>query len=78
MHLSPLPGGGTMGTEYEMVCAPADISTVNGTTTCANPQWMPQPSVIPSLSASDGGLIAVAILACWAVAFGYKALRRAM
>ena len=67
-----------MGTEYVEVCAPADISTVGGTTSCAAPQWQPQPQFIPSLSASDGALIAVAILACWAVAFGYKALRRAM
>ena len=65
-------------TEYVQVCAPSDVQTTEGVTTCAHPQWEPQPSILPSLSASDGGLIATAILACWAVAYGYKALRRVL
>ena len=63
-------------TTYVQVCAPADMNTSAGV--CSNPQWEPQPSFFPSLSVADGGTIASAILACWAVAHGYKVLTRAI
>lgn len=43
---------------------------------CAAPYYAPAPSFLPALSMVDGGAIGVAILSAWAMAFGWKSLRR--
>jgi hypothetical protein len=70
-----------MQTTLYMACLPANQSTTvdsdgNSVTTCAAPQWVPQPSIIPFLDAGAGVAIGVAILTCWATAYGFKSLRR--
>jgi hypothetical protein len=54
-------------------CDSANVDPV--TLQCSQPVWVVQPSLLPSLSAIDGGLIGFAILAIWAVAYMSRALR---
>jgi len=64
-----------------MACLPANQASETDsdgttTTTCTAPQWVPAPSLIPFLDAAAGVALGVAILTCWATAYGYKSLRR--
>lgn len=61
--------------EVYMACASSSVNATTGG--CSNPVWVQQPSLFPSLSATDGGLIAFAILAVWATAYMSRALRTA-
>jgi len=58
-----------------LACAPADIDATTGA--CAHPVWVAQPTLIPPLDAASGTAIAVAILACWAVAVAFRSTRQA-
>ena len=55
-----------------------DSTDVNPTTqVCAHPYWTVQNSIVPALDMASSVTIGTAILACWAVAYGFKKLRRA-
>lgn len=56
-------------------CAAGNIDPTTGA--CSAPVWIVQPSMLPPLDAGSGITIAVAILACWAIAYGFRAMRRA-
>lgn len=55
-------------------CAEADFDVATGT--CANPVWMYQPALLPPLPADQGLVIAGAMIAACASAWGLKAVRR--
>jgi hypothetical protein len=55
-------------------CDSADVDTTTGA--CAHPYWVQQTGLFPSLDMASGLTIGVAILVCWATAYGFKALRR--
>lgn len=55
-------------------CDSADVDPVTGV--CAHPYWAQQQLLFPELDIPSGLAIGAAILACWAVAYGYKVLRR--
>lgn len=57
-----------------MACDSANVDATTGQ--CSQPLWLPQPQLFPDLDAASGIAIASAILACWAVAFVYRSLRR--
>lgn len=56
-----------------MVCDSANVDASTGQ--CSAPYWVPQPSMFPTLNATDGAVIGGAILVCWAVAYMGRALR---
>lgn len=61
----------------EPVFQACDAANVDATTgVCSVPYWAPQPGLIPQLDMQAGVTIGTAILLCWTVAYGYKALRR--
>jgi hypothetical protein len=64
-----------MTTPVYMACDAANVDATTGQ--CSQPIWLPQPQLFPQLDAADGITIAVAILACWATAYGFRSLRRA-
>ncbi|MGB5851597.1 MAG: hypothetical protein WBG85_04795 [Rhodanobacter sp.] len=55
-------------------CDSADVDPVTGV--CAHPFWTQQQLFFPDLDMPSGVAIGTAILACWAVAYVYKSLRR--
>lgn len=57
-----------------MACDQSNVDATTGQ--CSTPTWVQQPQLFPQLDAADGITIATAILACWAVAYVYKRLRR--
>jgi hypothetical protein len=69
-------------TAYVLTCDEVNVvpasSSSAGTTpaSCTAPYFAPVPSFLPPLSMVDGGAIGMAILAAWAMAFGWKSLRR--
>lgn len=63
-----------MGTPLVMGCDSADVDA--STQTCAHPYWVAQQGLFPSLDAASGITIGVAILVCWATAYGFRKLRR--
>ncbi|TCI10118.1 hypothetical protein EZM97_14460 [Dyella soli] len=64
-----------MGTPVVQGCDSADVDATTGV--CAHPYWVQQQSFFPELDATSGIAISIAILACWAVAYGFKTMRRA-
>lgn len=63
-----------MGTPVVQGCDSADVDATTGV--CAHPYWVQQQNFFPDLDAASGVLIGVAILTCWATAYGFRALRR--
>lgn len=69
-------------TAYVLTCDEANVvpasasSTAYTPATCSAPYFAPSPSFLPPLSMVDGGAIGMAILSAWAMAFGWKSLRR--
>ncbi len=57
---------------YACDSANVDPSTL----VCSNPVWVVQSTFLPPLDATSGITIGIAILTCWAVAYGLKSLRR--
>lgn len=55
-------------------CDSADVDPSTGA--CLHPFWTQQQLFFPDLDMSSGVAIGTAILACWAVAYVYKSLRR--
>ena len=67
--------GGIMFLEpVYLACDSANVDATTGQ--CSQPIWLPQPQLFPELDAASGVAIGTAILACWAVAYGYRSLRR--
>jgi hypothetical protein len=66
--------GCVMVTEY-MACDSANIDATTGV--CSNPVWVQQPTLFPPLDAGAGIAISIAVLACWALASGFKSMQRA-
>lgn len=58
-------------------CMPADFDAV--TQTCSAPVWvMYQPSPFPPLTLEQAAVIGSAIIACWCVGAGFKAIYKAV
>ncbi|MEI2455329.1 hypothetical protein [Lysobacter firmicutimachus] len=56
-------------------CKASDFDAA--TQTCAHPIWATyEPSPFPALSVEEGAVIGAAIVACWAVGAGFKAIYR--
>ena len=51
-------------------------SSAGSSALCSAPYWVASPSLVPSLDATSGITIGVAILTCWATAYGFRSLRR--
>ena len=60
--------------EYQ-ACDSANVDATTGV--CSQPVWVQQQSPFPSLSMTDGGLVAFAIIGCWAMGYLARALRLA-
>lgn len=58
----------------QQVCDQADIDATTGA--CLHPQWVTLQTMLPPLDAAAGVAISAAILAVWALCWGYKVLRR--
>lgn len=63
-----------MATVYVLACAHEDMDVQAGT--CAQEQWIPQPSVIPELTIADAQQIGTAFAFLLAVAFVFRQLRK--
>ena len=63
-----------MSTPVVQGCDSADVDATTGV--CAHPYWVQQQMFFPDLDASSGVLIGVAILTCWATAYGFRSLQR--
>ena len=63
-----------MGTPVVMGCDSSDVDATTGV--CAHPYWTTQQSLLPALDIAGGVTISVAILTCWATAYGFRILRR--
>lgn len=64
-----------MSTPVVLGCDSVDVDTT--TQQCAHPYWTAQTSFLPPLDIPSGITVGVAILACWAVAYGLRRLRQA-
>lgn len=58
-----------------LACASSDVDAVTGQ--CSRPVWVAQQGGFPALDMVSASAIAAAILACWAVAYSIKVIRRA-
>lgn len=63
-----------MATVYVLACAHEDMDVQAGT--CAQEQWIPQPSVIPELTIADAQQIGLAVAGLLAVAFVFRQIRK--
>lgn|GEM_PF-555377 len=63
-----------MATVYVLACAHEDMNVQAGT--CAQEQWIPQPSVIPALSIADAQQIGMQVAFLLAVAFVFRTIRK--
>jgi len=63
-----------VATPLVLGCDSADVDATTGQ--CAHPVWVQQQSFFPELDATSGVTIGVAILVCWATAYGFRTLRR--
>lgn len=63
-----------MATVYVLACAHEDMDVQAGT--CAQEQWIPQPTVIPELSIADAQQIGMQIALLLAVAFVFRLIRK--
>lgn len=63
-----------MAQVWVTACAEADFDTA--TYTCAQPIWIPQPSIIPELTIADAQTIGLAVAGLWAVAFVFRLIRK--
>ncbi|WP_337926405.1 hypothetical protein [Luteimonas saliphila] len=63
-----------MATVYVLACAYEDYDVQAGT--CAQEQWIPQPSVIPELTIADAQQIGTSIAFLLAVAFVLRLIRK--
>lgn len=63
-----------MATVYVLACAHEDMDVQAGT--CAQEQWIPQPSVLPELTIEDAQQIGLAIAFLLAVAFSLRKVRQ--
>lgn len=61
-------------TPLVLMCDSADVVTSTGT--CAHPTWAYMPSLIPEFDAASGVAVGSAILLVWAIAYGFKKLKR--
>lgn len=67
---------------FYMVCDSANLQPASSGTSgvpqqCSSPVWVEQqPGGLPPLDAASGIAIGVAILTCWATAYGFRSLRR--
>ena len=62
-----------MTIEY-IACDSANVDPTTGV--CSQPVYVMQPTLIPPLDTTTGVTLSIAVLACWAVAYGFKVLRR--
>jgi hypothetical protein len=58
-----------------LMCDSADVDAV--TQQCAHPLWASIPTFIPEFDAASGIAVGVAIWSVWAIAYGFKKMRRA-
>lgn len=63
-----------MATVYVLACAHEDMDVQAGT--CAQEQWIPQPSIVPELTVADAQQIGMAIAYLLAVAFVFRLIRK--
>jgi len=63
-----------VATVYVLACAHEDMNVQAGT--CAQEQWIPQPSVIPALSIADAQQIGMQVAFLLAVAFVFRTIRK--
>lgn len=61
------------GTPLVLMCDSADVDASGA---CAHPVWVYQPPLVPEFDAAAGVAVGTAIFAVWAVAYGFKKLRR--
>lgn len=60
-----------------MIIATCPIDNFNSETgQCTQVLFVKQEGLLPALSVSDASLIASAIIACWAIGFGFKLIRK--
>jgi len=63
-----------VSTVYVLACVHEDMNVQAGT--CAQEQWIPQPSVVPELTIEDAQQIGMAIALLLAVAFSLRKIRQ--
>lgn len=61
---------------YYATCADADYNPQTGQ--CTNVVYVQQPTLLAPLSIDDGVSIGLAILLCWAIAWGWTAMGRVL
>lgn len=59
-----------------LMCDEANIDP--NTNQCTQIVWAQPPSLLPPLSVDDGITIGLSILVCWAIGWGFRAMKRAI